>query len=837
MQSAIPASNPASQRLVRLICLLLALITLAIYWPVKNFEFNNYDDAQYLTDNPRVQNGVTVPAIEWAFTTGYAGNWHPLTWLSHMLDFQLFGFNAGGHHFTSVLFHIANTLLLFLLLNRWTGSLWRSAFVAALFAWHPLHVESVAWVAERKDVLSTFFWLLTLFAYGKYAEASHKAADVNSQKPHASRSYYLLALGLFALGLLAKPMLVSLPLILLLLDYWPLRRIQSPFATRGILALLREKIPFFLVAAVSCAVTFLVQKNSQAVQPLEILPLGDRFANAFVSYARYLGKFFWPIDLAVPYPYTRHFPPGEILAALILMLVICAAVGRLAKTHPPLLVGWLWFVITLVPVIGLVQVGDQALADRYTYIPSIGLFLLIAWEVPRLLKAGRRERAPVPAGALETSAGGGTDGVMTLQFCIPLMFAAAMVLGACILTTAHQLRYWRNSITLFTHAIEATKNNTTAECNLGLAYAAQGQINDAILHERAALKINPNNADAENNLGMLLGGQGKWDEAMVHLLGALKIKPRFDQAYYNLGVLYLQMGRIDDAIAQFRTAIRINPEYDKAHANLGIALAQQGHLDEASDQYRQALAIAPNNAYAHNALGRALEAGNKPAEAADQYSTAIAIKPDFAEAHENLGVVLALQGNYPQAEDQFAQALKLQPASASIHDNLGNALLRQNKTAAAADQYSEALGLQPDDLEAHFNLALALAQLGRTADAMPHYRAVLRLDPRNVPALEKLAWLLATDPDPQLRNGPEALRLATQATQLAPGDPAVWDAQAAALAESGQYAEAVTAANKAIAFAAPGQKDLAQKIQARLQLYQSGAAFHEPAGKQALSKP
>jgi tetratricopeptide (TPR) repeat protein len=790
---------------------LLALITLILYWPVRHFAFNNYDDAQYLTENPSVQNGITIPAITWAFTTGYAGNWHPLTWLSHLLDVQLFGFNAGGHHFTNVLFHIANTLLLFLLLHRWTGALWRPAFVAALFAWHPLHVESVAWVAERKDVLSTCFWLLTLFAYGKYVEQSRRASALNPQKIPAGGGYYALALVLFTLGLLAKPMLVSLPLVLLLLDYWPLGRIQLPVSTRSVIALLREKIPFFTLAAAACVITFLVQRKIKAVQSLENLSLVDRLANAVVSYARYLGKLFWPTNLAVLYPFSRHLPLAEVLGAAMLLLIICGVAGRLARSHPPLLVGWLWFVITLVPVIGLVQVGEQAMADRYSYIPSIGLFLIVAWEIPRLLNAGN-------------------SGPMMLQRRIALMLSAGIILSACLVTTARQLRYWQDSATLFTHAVEVTKNNSIAECNLGLAYAARGQPDEAILHERAALKINPNYANAENSLGIILGDQGKWDEAIACLVAAIKAQPDFDRAYYNLGLIYLKQGRLDDAIVQFRSAVKINPQHDNARTSLGMVLARQGRLEEAMEQYRKALAIAPNNAYAHNALGRALEAGNKLDEAAAHYAAAIAFKPDFAEAHENLGVILMLRGRFPQAEAQLAQALKLQPGSASIHYHLGNAFLSQNKFREAAAEYSEALRRQPEYLEANFNLALALTKLGRTAEAIRYYRAVLRLKPRNALALQQLAWLLATDPDPRLRNGLEAVRLAEQAIQLTPAVPSVWDTQAAALAEAGQYQAAVTAATKALELAG-GNKELARAIRSRLQLYKSGSPYHEPARK------
>jgi len=693
MQRPIPRFDPASLALVRQICFFLAIITLVLYWPVQHYQFNNYDDAQYLTQNPHVQNGLSVHAIGWAFTTGYAGNWHPLTWLSHLLDVQVFGFNAGGHHFTNVLFHVANTLLLFLLLRRWTGSIWRSAFVAALFAWHPMHVESVTWVAERKDVLSACFWLLTMFAYGKYAGVFLASNLPEPPKPWATRRYYFLTLLLFALGLLCKPMLVSLPLILLLVDYWPLRRFQLPISVKNALPLLLEKIPFFLLAAASCLVTFIVQKKGGAVQPLENLALAGRLANALVSYASYLGKLFWPANLAVLYPISHHLPLLEVLAAALLLLVVFGVAARLAKTHPPFVVGWLWFMITLLPVIGLVQVGEQSLADRYSYIPYIGLFLIVAWEFLPLFAAYGPKSSVI------------------------VKLSAALILSACLLITRHQLRYWQNSITLFTRAIQVATNNVVAECNLGLAFAAQGQTDEAIQHERRAIQINPDYPDSQNNLGIFLEEQGKWDEAALPLLAALKANPQYDEAYYNLGLISLHQGRLDDAIARFQTAITLNPQYDKAMANLGIALAQQGRLDEAITQYHRALELAPNNPFAHNALGRALESRNKLDEAAAQYSAAVACKPDFVDAHENLGVVLAMLGRFAPSEDQFAQALLLQPASASIHFNLGNALLRQNKLQAAATQYSEAVRLQPGNLEAHTNLALVLNRLGQSQPA------------------------------------------------------------------------------------------------------------------------
>ena len=558
-----------------LIGFLLVLITLALYWPVSHFEFNNYDDGQYITKNPNVQNGLTLPAIKWAFTAvGYGGNWHPLTWLSHLLDIELFGFHAGGHHFTNVLLHTANTLLLFLLLRRWTGNLWRPAFVAALFGWHPLHVESVAWVAERKDVLSTFFFFLTLLAYCRYASEL-------KMKNGKRKIYYGLALLFFALGLMAKPMLVSLPIILLLLDYWPLRRIYdllfaiygsgkdtADLECAGTVSLVRavvEKVPFFALTAASCVITYVAQ--GPAVQDLTKFSLVDRAGNALVSYAKYLGKVFWPANLAVPYPYVHHLPPMEVAGAAILLLAVSVLSVRLARSHPPLFVGWFWFLITLVPVIGLVQVGGEPMADRYMYIPSVGIFVIMAWEAPILLKASSDDSLALPA--------------------------AAIVLMGCWVLAAGQISYWRNSMTLWTHTLQVTKNNAAAESNLAFELDAEGRFDEAIHHAREALRIRPGFAEAENNLGCLLSKRGDVAEGVPYLEAAVKANPQHVQYYLNLALAYRQLGRLDEAAAEYRSAIRLDAQCGPAYVNLGDVLVQQGLIAEAVPQYRAASRLLP----------------------------------------------------------------------------------------------------------------------------------------------------------------------------------------------------------------------------------------------------
>ena len=497
-----------------LVCVFLAVATLAVYWQVGSYEFVNYDDNYYISDNSHVQQGLTGDSIIWAFTATHIANWHPLTWLSHMLDCQLYGMNPTGHHLTNVFFHLVNTLLLFLVLKWMTGALWRSGFVAALFALHPLHVESVAWVAERKDVLSTLFWMLTMWAYLGY-----------TKRPGVKR--YLLILLFFALGLMAKPMLVTLPFVLLLLDYWPLGRIwlgqsgiEHPVANQANIAakkprtqifrLLLEKTPLFALAAVSSVVTFIVQKSGGAVKALETYPFNIRITNAMVSYFRYISKAIWPQKLAALYPHPgQSLPMWHAALAGLLLVVISTVVIRAGRRCPYLPVGWLWYVGTLVPVIGLVQVGEQAMADRYTYVSLIGLFIIIAWGVPELVKGWRQRRL-----ALGVSAG-------------------VLLLGLMVCTW-FQARHWKDTITLFTHAVNVTANNYVAHYSLGLALGKEGKLEESMEHSYKALRIKPDYADAHNNLGTALAKQGRMKEAAAHFSEALRINPDYQKARENL---------------------------------------------------------------------------------------------------------------------------------------------------------------------------------------------------------------------------------------------------------------------------------------------------------------
>jgi len=626
-----------------LLVAILVLVTLTLYWPATNHDFINYDDDEYVTSNNHVQIGLTVESIRWAFLHPVSANWHPVTMLSHMLDCQVFGLKPWGHHLTSLMLHVFNTVLVFLLLRRMTGALWRSALVAALFAWHPLHVESVAWVAERKDVLSAFFGLLTLLFYARYAQSE-------SQNSRFKIQNYLLSLFFFALGLMSKAMLVTWPFILLLLDYWPLRRVEpSTFNSQlsTALRLVREKIPFFVLAAAASAVTFVAQNG--AILSAENMPMGARIGNALISYCRYLGNIFWPTDLAIFYPHPKYWPLEQVLLAALFLGGISVLLLLMRRRWPFLLMGWLWYVGTLVPVIGLVQVGGQAMADRYTYLPSLGLFILIVWGAYELT-----QRWP--------------------YHFITLSLAGSVAIILCLCVTRQQLEYWQDSETLFGHALAVTEDNYVAHNNLGLALEKKGQTDEAVRQYQEALRLTPGFAEAHNNLGIALQKQGQIDEARSQFQEALRLEPDNAEIHNNLGASLSETGQIDEAIIQLQEALRLAPDNADAHNNLGKALAMQGQTDEAIGHFREALRLTPDFAEAHNNLGIALRQRSQIDEARSQFQAAINLKPENAEFHNNLGATFYQKGQIDSAISQFQEALRLNPDYAQARNNLASAL-------------------------------------------------------------------------------------------------------------------------------------------------------------------
>ena len=793
-----------------LICLCLAVATAVVYSPVRHFQFINYDDNQYVTENSHVRNGLTAHNLAWTFVSNHAGNWHPLTWISHMLDCQLFGLNPGAHHLVNVLFHIANALLLFIVLNRMTEAPWRSAFVAALFALHPLHVESVAWVAERKDVLSAFFWMLTLWAYVKYVE------QLNAQHPSpltrrpSHQACYGLTLSFFALGLMAKPMLVTLPFVLLLLDYWPLQRTQwtqsdaSKKSAVPLSRLLKEKLPFFVLAVVLSGVTFWAQRSGGAVSSLQHLSVSERVANAVVSYGRYLGKMFWPTGLAVFYP-RQQWSWAAIAGATAILAAVSGWTIRRARREPHFLVGWLWYLGTLVPVIGLVQVGLQSMADRYAYLPSIGLFIMVAWAVPR----GRVQRH----GSQDVAAA-----------------TATVVLVACAAVSWSQIQYWKNNETLFRHALNVTANNFVAHNNLGNDLADRGKIADAIIEYKAALQLRPDHAELRNNLGVALARQGKLEEALAEYAEALRIDPDCVEAHNSLGLALAAQGRFAEAIAEYQAALRINPELGEAHNNLGTALVAVGKLEEGAGEYTEAFRINPDYAEAHYNLANLLANHGRLAEAMAEYETALRINPGYAEAHNNLGNLLSSQGRLQEAIAEYRASLRINPDNAEAHCNLGVALANQGAIAEAIPEYLAALRTRPDLAEAHCNLANALASQGRIPAAMTEYQAALRLKPDWPLPLRKLAWLLATLDLAEGGDPARAVTLAERACRLSGNQGAAnFDTLAAAYAAAGRFNDAIAAGQKASELArSAGQMQLAGEIEARLQLYRDGHPYHLP---------
>ena len=638
------------------VCLFLVISILCVYWQVRNFSFVNFDDRQYVSANYHVQAGLTAESIRWSFTATHASNWHPLTWLSHMLDCQIYGMTPGHHHMTNVLFHILNTLLLFFIFKRISGSLWKSAFMAALFALHPLHVESVAWVAERKDVLSTFFWMLTIWCYVSYVE-------------HSRPDKYLLLILFYMLGLMAKSMLVTLPFVLLLLDYWPLKRFQleslnnerRPFYW----GLIWEKIPLFLLSAASSIVTYLVQKNTGAVSSLDAIPFHDRIANAMLSYVSYIGKMLWPHNLAALYPYPKSIIFWKIVGAGLLLMMISVFVFRKLRSKPYLAVGWLWYLGTLVPVIGIVQVGSQAMADRYTYIPLIGIFIMITWGISDWVSKRHYRR-------------------------IGIFTAAASILSILMITSWLQVKYWSNSVTLFKHAINVTGDNSTAQLNLGEALAGQRNIDEAVKHYKKALQINPKLDEAYLNLGICLRGEGKLDEAINYFSKALCGKSDRAAAHYELGETLEKKGDSPRAVKHYLEAIKIRPGYAKAYNNLGVILAGQNNVEAAIICFSKALQINPGYAGAHYNLGKIYSNMDDINKAIFHYKKALQFNPNMTQALYHLSWMFACSEDERLRNGQ--EALRLAEEFCRITQN-GQPLALDTLAAAYAEngRYDEAV--------------------------------------------------------------------------------------------------------------------------------------------------
>lgn len=837
-----------NRKLCRWLGLILVLGTLATYWRVSQFGFVDYDDQEYVRDNPRVQFGLSIQNIGWAFTEVHSANWHPLTWISHMVDCQLFGLDAGAHHVINLILHVINALLLFVLLRQMTGAVWRSAIVAGLFALHPAHVESVAWISERKDVLSTMFALLALSSYVRAV----KAKLVESSTTTASSTAFLsvrngwLALVFYALSLLSKGMYVTLPFLLLLLDYWPLRRFASNAVWREqrtqLLRLAVEKWPWFLLCALVSVATFFAQKTSGAVVGVSQYSFGERLANALVAYARYLGKLIWPVDLAVIYPLPPAWTGWQIGGAAVLLVVLTTIAVLLANKRPYVFVGWAWFLGILVPVIGLVQVGSQSMADRYTYFSFIGLSIVLVWL----------------AGDL------GSNRPQLRQLCVGI---CVLILCACAFVAHRQINYWASSRALFERAVTVTRDNAQAQSNLGAVFEKENRLNEAERHYAEAVRIQPDNPEFRTSLGVVLARSGNTNAAREHLgraadgfleivrqrpdyaagfngigialsaMGeyrdaadayarAMRLKPK-DQVYRNnLGVALARTGDLPGAIAEHREVLRINPRHADAASNLGAELVSTGQLDEALPYLELAVRLNPKSSEAHSNLGSALARKGDHTMAIQHYKTALELKPQQPKVHLNMGIALNKVGQLDESTRHFADAVQLEPDNLDAQYNLGRNLFLQGKAPLAIAPLELVLKNNPENAFAHFYIGQASCKLRLMNQAIAHLRESIRLRPNWPEALTTLAWILAADPDEKYRNGAEAVTLIEQtATVPDVRQPAMLDALAAAYAEAGRFESAVTTAQQALTAATRlGQTNLSVEIASRRELYTN----HQP---------
>lgn len=863
---------PANRRLVPGICVFLTALVFLVFGQTGWFDFVNFDDEQYVTDNPAVMAGITPQGIASAFGTRATDNWVPLTTISHMVDCQLYGVKAGGHHWTNVLLHATAVVLLFLALYRMTGAVWRSAVVAAVFAVHPLRAESVAWVSERKDVLCGAFFTLTLWMYAHYA------------RNPKSLTRYLAALVCAALAIMSKPVAVTLPFVLLLLDYWPLNR----FSDTKIWRLVAEKIPFLVLSLASCLPTILTERQGMTTTSMVAVPL--RIENAIVSTVIYIRELFYPSHLAAFYYYPiSGLPHREVALALIFLGSITLAAWYWRRRHPYLLVGWLWYLVMLVPVIGLVQVGSQAHADRHTYLSEIGVGLLLTWLAADLCT--RWDRRHFVAGGM-----------------------AAAVIVTFIFTGRMQVSHWKNGGTLWAHALDCDPNDVRAYYNLANYLEKENDWEGAKTNYEAALRIDPQLVGGYNNLGMILASEGHLDDAIREYREVIRLDTNYAVAYYNLGSALLQQGATNEAVSDFQLALSVDPAradaqaeirnnqrlpltevtqnglngvYGQFHDGLGIALQREGQIDEAITQYREALKLNAHDAEVYYNLGSALLQKGETDEAISDFQLALSISPSPAEAgshadlaptegapdkknemyarfHDGLGAALQRKGQTDQAIAQYQEALKLDPGYSAANYHLADTLLKKGKTSEGITQFQEVLKNSPDDAKTHNNLGSALRREGQMDEAIIQYREALKIDPAYAPAhfnlgnvllqkgkvneaigeylsalkikpdntmvqnnIARATWTLAVSPDASVRNGTNAVEFAKTANDLAGGNnPMILRVLAAAYAESGNFSMALDQAKQALALATQQENlPLENALQQEISLYQDGKAM------------
>jgi len=696
------------------ISLLLIISTTAVYAPVRHHDFINYDDEIYIKDNNHVQAGLTSDSIKWAFSVtkdDERAYWHPLTWLSHMLDCQIFKVQPGYHHLSNLLYHLINVLLLFLVFFRMTGELWKSAFIAALFALHPLNVDSVAWIAERKNLLSTAFWFFTMLAYIYYARCP------------SLRRYLLVLTGMTA-GLLAKPMLVTLPCVLLLMDFWPLQRITFAwreksesirFPESSLFLLISEKIPLLALSGISTALSALSLQHCDQFVSHDVVPLWLRVENALVSYIKYILKIFWPRDMTIFYPFPDAIPLWQVWGALLLLMVAFMIFFLLARKAPFLAVGWLWFTGTLVPVIGIIQGGRwPAIADRWTYVPAIGLFIIVSWGGAAFLEKFSQKKAPK-------------------------IIAATLILLSLTIASNAQVKYWKNSITLFSHAIEVTKDNGLAHYNLGQALGEAGDFDQAIFHYYTALKINPKNDEAHVNLANALARKGEMDEAVSHFNLALKIDPENEYAHFNLANALVQTGKPDEAVDHFNIALKLNPKEDRAYVGLGNVFAGKKQLNKSVEYTLKALEINPKNEVASDNLGKIMLQQGNIAGAFIYFKKTVDINPNNENAKTNLNQLSIIQKRIDDQAAKISETIQKDPDNPSRYFQLGRLYQSTGYYDLAIRQYENALAIKPDMTPALYSLGITFTLKGEYDQAIATFQKIIAIEPDNASVCYNLA--------------------------------------------------------------------------------------------------
>ncbi len=698
-----------------LVGLLLLVATTAVYVQVYQFEFVNFDDGDYIYNNEMVKKGLTGETVRWAFRLrGYAANWHPLTWLSHMLDIEIYGLdNPGGHHITNIILHIANTLLLFAVFYKMTGAVWRSGLVAGLFALHPLHVESVAWVSERKDVLSSLFWMLTMLFYACYVQRN------------GSKKWYIAAVIAFAIGLTAKAMLVTLPCVLLLMDYWPLKRFslgkdtqnKKPGSVHSLKICLLDKIPFFILTVFSSIITFIVQRRWGAVEDIEVLSFSTRLLNTFSAYIKYIIKMFYPVRLANFYPYPQSLSIPFVIVSMILLISITVAVVWFIRKQRFWAVGWFWYLGTLIPVIGLVQVGEQEIADRYTYIPLIGLFIMVAWGLGELRKRVSAAKPYITA-------------------------ATGIAMVALAGLTYRQVGFWENNFTLLEHAIAVTEGNY--ECHFCLAdpLIEEGRIDEAIEHTRRAIEIKEDYLKGQNGMGYALLQKGQPAEAIPYLLRAIEIEPKCYQAHVNLAIAYRQTGQFQKALKHFHITLQNEPSMTRIYANIAEVHTMAGNIDQALTYYQKFLQAQPNSPNIIYSAGVLYAQKGDFASAAQYFENALQFAPEEPMLHANLGLAYSRLGYLKRAENHYQTALKLSPNMPEVHHNYGNMLFQLGNHESSLGHLQKAAALAPDSPEISNDLGVAYLQLKQYEKAQQAFEKAIQLRPQFVDPYANLGVVL-----------------------------------------------------------------------------------------------